>query len=281
MLHNLVVLAPPLCGARMLVNQLMEHYCYDPGSNCHPCGYDVSQSSYEDVQTTYLNASLFSWHKMQNTWNHDPAMNPFTFFLDMKVGQPLWRDATAAPVLLRMQQRQPWVRKDPQFVYVTPYWIKHVWKLPALLPKFLVLIRPPSDWVNAIFHRCVPGAWPSIPKDIDYFIGLWMDYMNHLLCLMRNADVAQRTMVMTLECLCDPAEQERLQKHLNSPSPIRFSALDISKVRHLSRMKGHVIGNQTAEVLWSYWIRILRESAPNTNGLVLPESHAVFSSILN
>lgn len=279
MLHNCVVLAPPLCGARMLVRQLAETFCMDPGSKLLPCGYDPSLSSYEDAPTAHLNSRLFAHHKLINNWNLGSARNPFSFFLDHAAARQIWRPELAAVILLRMEERQPWIRKDPQFCYVLPYWLLNVWHSGTALPRFVVLIRPPDDWINAIFSRCVPGAWPDLPKDVSHFVGLWLDYARHLLRLLHDPAVAGNAIVLTLEDLCHQAGHERLQQHLGVSQFERLSLLDSSKIRHLSRRHDLLGSNRILEIMWDCWLKILRASGSSKNGLALPEKHAVFNSI--
>ena len=251
----------------------------DPGGQMLPCGYDPSLSSYEDASTAKYNSRLFAHHKLINNWNLNPSLNPFSFFLDHAAARQVWRPEYAAALLLRMEDRQPWIRKDPQFCYVLPYWHLNVWNSAATLPRFIVLIRPPDDWINAIFARCVPGAWPDLPRDTIYFVGLWLDYARHLLRLLRDPGVAANSIVLTLEDMCHSEGQDRLLQHLGVTKFERLSLLDSSKIRHLSRRQDLLGSNRMLEIMWDCWLKILRASGSSKNGLALPEKHAVFNSI--
>lgn len=250
MSRNCLILAPPLCGARALARQLVERG-YDPG-RCLPSLMDPSVSSYEDEQVVYLNARLFGSQKAMNIWNHDPRFNALSFFLDSKMMSVQWPRHLAAPAVVGLGKK-PWVRKDPQFIFTWRHWQENVWNLcpEENRPLVVMLLRYPTDWFNAIFARIDSGVWAGVPKDMDYFRGLWLECAEQMLRTARCKELEGRVFVMTLDHLCISEFQIKLATSLGLAS-VDMPCLDVSQIRHAS---GHQLDklDETLGETWDRW----------------------------
>ena len=264
MSKNCLILAPPLCGARVLAKHLV-NVGYSAGPRCLPSRLDPSESSFEDEQTVYLNAKLFAEHKSVNSWNHAANDNAFSFFLDFKPQQVTWPNALAAPVLLAMQQKQPWVRKDPQFIFTCRYWKMNVWETSPNRPSGVFIARYPVDWIAAIMSRCDEGIWPHIPKDVDYLAGLWVDYMEHMMRILDTPSCAASAMVLTLDHLCLPEWQQKLSLHLGLSTQL-MPDIQANHIRHSSRRDLQRADRNLAEI-WNRWQWLVLRSG---NGIEKP-----------
>lgn len=243
-------MAPPLCGARPLARHLAGRG-YSAGVRCLPSRLDPSESSFEDEQTVYLNAKLFEKHKSMTGWNRAACDNAFSFFLDYPGSPADWSKSLAAPVLLALQQQQPWFRKDPQFVFTLRYWKANIWEIHKNCPCGVFLSRYPLDWVASIMYRCDEGIWPHIPKDVDYLTGLWTDYMEHMLRVLENPACAERSIVLTLDQLCLPEWQEKVSRHLRLPT-LDMPGLQASKIRRQGRRDRSLLSRPVRQ-LWERW----------------------------
>lgn len=248
MSKNCLLLAPPLCGARVLAGHLVDSG-YSAGKKCLASRLDPSLSSFEDEQTVYLNAKLFAPHKAQNLWNQDPQDNPFSFFLDMQVPGFAWPKAVADPVILSLRTDVPWVRKDPQFIFTCRYW-KSIWSKWPDMPQIVMLNRFPLDWIAAVMSHCDDGVWPHIPKDISYLSGLWVDYTEHMMAILRNPE-AKDAIVLTLDHLCLPEWQKKLSGKLQLQTDL-MPGFDVTKMRHVIRRDMQRMDPQL-KVLWDRW----------------------------
>lgn len=248
---NCLILAPPLCGARWLATHLVEQG-YHAGKSL-PSRLDPSVPSHEDAQLVYLNTKLFEAHKARTEWNKQPEDNGFAFCMDMPTPDRVWPTHVAAPVLLGMQQHQPWVRKDPQLIFTFNDWVTNVWSqcAPEDLPLVVLVSRFPVDWMASVFAGCDEGKWPHIPKDPDYFTGLWLDYMQHMMAIIKQPEFSGRVVASTLDHLCTRAHQAMLNDKLGL-RPEAMPGMDVTKIRHNSRRDTIRISKELSHV-WSEW----------------------------